>query len=214
MAPVLEYRPLASPENALGFRIAKNKVGWHNPSLELGSFLVLQYAHGLHETVDLPAQSLRESWKANDTYFRSEGALAQPPLACLPIYLITVGTGLDERLVYVGQTSSKSSRFIAGHKAITLLHAPDYEGQRKRLYRCCVVLLSDRKKEIPIEWVTPYEDGVAFLSAVEGMLIHWFQPELNVRLKKKPPSIKIGSVHIQNITGDGQGHRTRMTCIS
>ena len=203
MAPVLEYRPLASPSNARSFHIAKNNLGWHTPSLELGSFLVLQYVHGLHETVGLPAQSLRESWKANDTYFRSGGSSAQPPLACLPIYLIIVGTGPDERLVYVGQTSSKSSRFIAGHKAITLLHAPEYEGQQKRLYSCCVALLSDRKYEIPIEWVTPYEHGVALLSAVEGTLIHWFQPELNVRLKKRLPSIKIGSVHIQNVTGDG-----------
>ncbi|NTV94529.1 MAG: hypothetical protein HGA75_03830 [Thiobacillus sp.] len=203
MAPILEYRPLASPANAIGFRIAKTNVGWHKPSLELGSFLVLQYVHSLHETVGLPAQSLREAWEANDAYFRSGSTSAVPPLACLPIYLITVGAGSDERVVYVGQTSSKSSRFVAGHKAMTLLHAPEYEGMQKRLYRCCVVLLSDRKNEIPIEWVTPYEDGRALLSTVEGMLIHWFQPELNVKLKRKPPSIKIGSIHIQNVTGDG-----------
>lgn len=203
MVHIFEYRPLASPANAIGFQIAKTNIGWLKPSLELGSFLVLQYVHNLHETVGLPAQSLRDVWEENEAYFRSGCTSAKPPLACLPIYLITVGTGSDERVVYVGQTSSKSPRFVAGHKAITLLHAPEYEGMQKRLYRCCVVLLSVRKNEIPIEWVTPYDDGRVLLSVVEGMLIHCLQPELNVKLKRKPPSIKIGSIHIQNVTGDG-----------
>jgi len=201
LKPVLEYRPLESPANWIGFQIAKTNLTWHEPDLEIGSFLVVQYWHPLHEVTTLPAQDLHKSWCENDAYFRANDKSQKPPVACLPIYLISVGSGDKEQIVYVGQTSSRSSRFAAGHKAITLLHAPKFNGLRKRLYRCSIVLLSQRKNEIPIEWVTPYDEGKRLLSAVEGMLIHNFQPELNIRLKTKPPSTKIGCIHIQNISG-------------
>jgi hypothetical protein len=116
---MFEYRPLASPANWIGFHIAKSDNAWHLPNFELGSFLVLHSAHALHTSVGLPAQSLEESWRENDEYFRSGDRSKQPPLACFPIYLISVGHGVDEKVVYVGKTSSSSSRFPAGHHAIT-----------------------------------------------------------------------------------------------
>jgi hypothetical protein len=195
-----EYRPLASPANWISFQIAKTNRGWHLPNLEFGAFVVLHSSHALNETVDLPAQSLSRSWQENDLYFRANDRSNPPPLACLPIYLISVGDSLEERIVYVGKTTAKSSRFAAGHSAMTLLHAPRYEGQRKRLYRCCVVLLSDRKNEIPIEWITPYDAGKEMLSTIENILIFHFQPELNTQLKSRPAITSIGSIHIQNVT--------------
>lgn len=202
MTDKFEYRPLASPINWLGFKIAKSNQNWHQPNLELGAFLVIQSVHALHETIDLPAQSLRFSWEQNDKYFQKNDHALLAPLACLPIYLITIGDERDEELVYVGKTTSKSSRFVAGHAAITKLHAPCYEGKTKRLYRCCVVLISDQKREIPIEWITPYDEGVALLSAIENSLIYNFRPPLNVQLVNRRPSVEIGSIHIQNITNE------------
>lgn len=200
MTKTFEYHPLASPANWISFQIAKTNHAWHAPNLELGAFLVLHSIHGLHETVDLPSQSLNASWLENDRHFHANDRHAPSPLACMPIYLISVGSGKDERVVYVGKTTSSSSRFVAGHKAMTLLHAPRYGGLKKRLYRCCVVLLSDRKNEIPIEWITPYEAGKKMLSIFESLLIYHFQPELNTQLKSKPPQTSIGSIHIQNVT--------------
>src|SRR5699024_10868397 len=57
-----------------------------------------------------------------------EYQLKRPPTACYPIYFISVGNGKDERLVYIGKTSSKNHRFSGGHSAALKLHAPEYEG--------------------------------------------------------------------------------------
>jgi hypothetical protein len=195
-----EYRPLASPANWIGFKIAKTNSDWHSPNLEFGAFLVLHSVHALHETIDLPAQSLNESWFQNDRYFHATEKEALPPLACMPIYVITIGEGESEKVVYIGKTTSKSSRFMAGHKAMTRLHAPRYDGLKKRLYRCCVVLLSGRKNEIPLEWITPYPAAKEMLSTFENILIYNFQPELNTQLKNRAPVTTIGSIHIQNLT--------------
>ena len=199
MTKIFEYRPLESGANWRSFLLAKKNQAWHEPNLERGAFLVLHSLHALHDTVALPSQSLNKSWLENDQYFQANDRQASPPLACMPIYLISVGSGNNERIVYIGKTTSSSSRFIAGHKAMTLLHAPKYEGQTKRLYRCCIVFRSDRGDEIPIEWITPYEAGKKLLLTFESILIYHFQPELNKRLKNKLPQTLIGSIHIQNV---------------
>jgi hypothetical protein len=200
---MFEYRPLASPANWVGFQIAKTDKSWHLPHLEFGSFLVLHSAHALHATVDLPAQSLEESWRENDEFFRLGRKSSVPPLVCCPIYLITVGVDAEEKVVYVGKTSSGSSRFAAGHRAMTLLHHPRFEGSRKRLYKCCIVFISVHKKEIPIEWVTPLAGAKLALAIFENVLIYHFQPELNTQLKGRPPNTSLASVHIQNVSGEG-----------
>jgi hypothetical protein len=142
-----------------------------------------------------------ESWQENDSYFHAKDNSCSPPIACQPICLISVSDGAEEKVVYVGKTSSSFSRFAAGHRAMTLLHAPHFEGLNKKLYRCCIVLLSNRSREIPIEWITPYESGKKMLSLIESILIYHFQPELNTHFKKRTVKTSIGSIHIQNVTG-------------
>ncbi|WP_280149097.1 hypothetical protein [Bacillus safensis] len=105
--------------------------------------------------------------------------LKTPPTACYPIYFITVGDGIEERLVYVGKTSSKKHRFSGGHSAALKLHAPKYEGLSKHIYFGTVVFLDDKKNYMPLEFIQPFEDAKNLLSNLEAGLIYDLKPELN-----------------------------------
>lgn len=198
MAYELTYRPLE--QQNLFFQRAVKNSSLFTPDKEVGYFLVLQSTFALHETVGLPAQSLEDSWKINEAYIAST-QLDDAPLACYPIYLITVGDVDDETLVYIGKTSSNSSRFSSGHSAISKLHNPKYDGLSKRLYLCCVVFLNNGQT-IPIEWIKPYSKAEQLLKGFEANLIFWNQPELNTQHKVKEPIFEYGQVHAQNVTGD------------
>jgi len=101
------------------------------------------------------------------------------PTACYPIYFISVGDDTEERLVYVGKTSSKSHRFSGGHSAALKLHAPEYEGLSKHIYFGTVVYLDHKRKIMPLEFIQPYEDANNLLSNLEAGLIYNLKPELN-----------------------------------
>lgn len=195
----LTYRPLDKPFNKFNFNRTLEDPSLLIPDKEIGCFLVLQSSHALHETLELTAQSLETSWQANQKYI-SSGCPGKPPLACYPIYLITVGDGENERLVYIGKTSSKSSRFSSGHAALTKLHHPKYDGLSKRVYLCCVVFLKDGH-EIPIEWIKPFEFAENLLESFEANLIYWNKPELNTQHIKCEPLFEYGQVHAQNVSG-------------
>lgn len=199
MAFELTYRPLENGTNEIYFRRSLKDPSLLVPEKEIGCFLVLQSTYALHETIGLSAQSLDISWQANQNYIFSNYA-GEAPLGCYPIYLITVGDGENERLVYIGKTSSKSSRFSSGHSAITKLHHPKYDGLSKRVYLCCVVFLNNRNT-IPIEWVKPYTFAENLLSKFEANLIFWNKPELNTKHMKREPLFEYGQVHAQNVTG-------------
>lgn len=108
-----------------------------------------------------------------------EYQLKTPPNACYPIYFISVGDGTEERLVYVGKTSSKTHRFSGGHSAALKLHAPEYEGLSKHIYFGTVVLLDQEKNYMPLEFIQPLEDAKNLLSTIEAGLIYNLKPELN-----------------------------------
>lgn len=199
MAFELTYRPLEYPWNEIYFRRSLTDPSLLVPSKE-GCFLVLQSSCALHETIGLSAQSLDISWETNQKYL-SSNFTGDAPLACYPIYLITVGDDVNETLVYIGKTSSKSSRFSSGHSAITKLHHPKYSNLTKRIYLCCVVFLKDGK-EIPIEWIKPLAFAEKLLSEFEANLIFWKKPELNTQHMKSEPSFDYGVVHAQNVTGE------------
>ncbi|BCG61139.1 hypothetical protein [Paenibacillus sp. URB8-2] len=105
--------------------------------------------------------------------------LKTPPAACYPLYFISVGDGIDERLVYVGKTSSKTHRFAGGHSAGLKLHAPEYEGMSKHIYFGTVVFLDNNKNYMPLEFIQPFEDAKNLLSNLEAGLIFNLKPELN-----------------------------------
>ncbi|MCS0005377.1 GIY-YIG nuclease family protein, partial [Vibrio parahaemolyticus] len=203
MAYELTYRPLENPSSNFLFESALKQPELLEPEEGIGSFLVLQSVHALHETVYLPPQSLEQAWKANQEYIASK-CLTQPPLACYPIYLMTVGENKDERLVYIGKTSSKSSRFSAGHAAISKLHHPKYDGLTKRVYLCCAVFINKARGTFPIEWIQPYEKAELLLKSFEAYLIYWTKPELNTQHIATEPDFDFSPIQAQNITGHNE----------
>ncbi|MEI4769876.1 hypothetical protein WAX74_09500 [Psychrobacillus sp. FJAT-51614] len=108
-----------------------------------------------------------------------EYQLKTPPAACYPIYFISVGDGKDEKLVYVGKTSSRTHRFSGGHSAALKLHAPEYEGLSKHIYFGTVVFLDHEKNYMPLEFIQPFEDANSLLNTLEAGLIYNLKPELN-----------------------------------
>ncbi|MGJ5658863.1 hypothetical protein, partial [Morganella morganii] len=199
MAFELTYRPLEDGSNKIYLHRSLENPSLLIPEKEIGCFLVLQSSYALHETIGLSAQNLNISWQANQDYLSSNCA-GVAPLACYPIYLITVGDGENENLVYIGKISSKSSRFSSGHSAITKLHHPKYDKLSKRIYLCCVVFLKN-SQTIPIEWIKPFDFAEKLLSDFEANLIYWNKPELNTQHINKEPTFEYGQVHAQNVTG-------------
>lgn len=132
-------------------------------------------------------------------YIRRE--LEDPPSPCYSIYLITVGSGKDERLVYVGKTSSSRKRFAGGHLAALKLHDPKYSGLEKKIYFCCITFLTSLNEYVPLEWIHPLDKAEKYLSNVENGLIYTFQPELNTVSVKNNHSKLHSYIHIQNFSG-------------
>ncbi len=193
-----------------------------SPNLELGGFLGLTRMLKLHESADLPAISLRDSWQLHRNYVEQslilinsdepgwvdreeaeliEAELGPPPGACTPIYLITVRRNRSERVVYVGRTSASSRRFYGGHAAFLKLHYPRYRSFSKHLYLGCVMLLTD-DDYLPLEWIQPLSRALSILLDVEAQLIFEFKPELNSTQKRHYRAKLPITLHIQNFTGE------------
>lgn len=198
----------------------------NSPHHEYGCFLSLDEVFPVYKTATLEAESLSESWKRAHNYVKQAlriiGAtrpgwldneevdmilrkLGDPPPLCYPIYLISVAKrGSAERIVYIGKTSSKKSRFSGGHLALTKLHHPKYNGMTKRLYLGAIVLLSEDKDYLPLEWVKPFKDALGILKSIEAQLIYRFKPELNSHHIKNNNAGWIMSIHIQNFARETQ----------
>lgn len=189
---------------------------------EFGGFLGLDVSVPFYQIDEITAESLESSWRSTDQYVRRSlelitadnplwldrdevnmilSELGDPPLACYPIYLVTIGEGDKEKVVYIGKTSAKIARFGSGHRVATKLHAPKYEGLPKQLYQGCVTLLSDSKDYLPLEWIHPLSSAEAILRSVEAELIYNFQPELNTHHRKTCNATFPIVLHIQNFSG-------------
>ena len=116
------------------------------------------------------------------------------------IYFITIYNEHEEKLVYIGKTDSKKSRFSNGHLAALKLHNPIYNGYNKRVYFGTVMFLSDDKEYVPLEFISPYSRAERYLSEMEAYLIERLNPELNK--KKEPLHLleNLSSVLIQNFS--------------
>ena len=192
------------------------------PNKEFGGFVAIQRAIPIHESVELAAESLSSSWMKVDTYVKQaleiiradeaqwldsweseqiQEQLGPPPVNCLPIYLVSVGEGGSERLVYIGKTSSEQGRFRGGHTAFTKLHHPKFDGLKKTLYLAAIVLLSEEKDCLPLEWVKPLAKAEELLGSIEAQCIFVFRPELNTHHVSRDNSRWPTSLHIQNVTG-------------
>lgn len=106
-----------------------------------------------HEVVNMKWVSLKDSIKKTNEYLSKadklisglDGAwldgeeelmikedIGQPPLHCLPIYIITCEENNVEKIMYVGMTKS-TSRFSGGHTVATKLHNPIYNNKKKSI---------------------------------------------------------------------------------
>lgn len=171
----------------------------------------------LHAVADAHWQSLSETRRLTNEYLASAGQLidglwggsldneerdlilselGQPPEFCLPIYLITAGEGEQERVVYVGKTCS-ASRFRGGHAVALKLHHPEYEGLKKRVYRCSV-LLHIHDQYLAMEWVEPEQFSKRILDLIESVLIYVLQPALNTAKRRRAKLGRPVFVHLQN----------------
>ena len=106
----------------------------------------------------------------------------------------------EERLVYIGKTDSKKSRFANGHLAALKLHNPIYNGYDKRRYFGTVMFLSKTKEYVPLEFITPYNLAEQYLGEMEAFLIDRLNPELNSRSERVGELQDLSVVHIQNFS--------------
>jgi hypothetical protein len=222
MPRISQITPWLERRAALGGFLKINERQPHN---EFGGFLAIDVAQSIHTSVDLPGESLESSWKAIHDYVESalslikarsavdldkyeseliRKELGEPPTLCYPIYLITVAKDGQERLVYIGKSSTKNGRFKGGHAAITRLHDPKFDGHTKTIYLAAVVLLSDRHQCQPLEWIDPLENALAILASIEAQLIYEFKPELNTYLVDRNNAQWPVTIHIQNSSGYSQ----------
>lgn len=72
---------------------------------------------GIYEEQDYPNRIEFDS--DHENLYAIESELGRPPLACKPIYIMTVKKKDVEEVVYIGKTNSSSNRFGNGHAAIT-----------------------------------------------------------------------------------------------
>nr|WP_294866195.1 hypothetical protein [uncultured Pseudogulbenkiania sp.] len=181
--------------------------------------VALDEAVPLHSIAEAKWHSLAETRRATDAYLKQADALidglwggsldseehdlilstlGEPPPFCLPIYLVSVGQGNDEKVVYVGKTRS-STRFANGHRVGLKLHHPKYARLSKTVYRCSV-LLDVHDEYVALEWVEPEGLAEKILDCVESVLIHALQPELNVAKRCRPSLDMPMHIHVQNYT--------------
>lgn len=193
------------------------------PNLEYGAWIFLDIAVELYKANTIDTGYLKKSWNEHHEYIEQVCLLTgideengydldreekwwvlqeigEPPFGCYNIYFITIYNEHEEKLVYIGKTDSKKSRFSNGHLAALKLHNPIYNGYNKRVYFGTVMFLSDDKEYVPLEFISPYSRAERYLSEMEAYLIERLNPELNK--KKEPLHLleNLSSVLIQNFS--------------
>ena len=175
------------------------------PNLEYGAWISLDIAVELYKANTIDTGYLKKSWNEHHEYIEQ---------VCLLTGIdeengydldreekfITIYNEHEEKLVYIGKTDSKKSRFSNGHLAALKLHNPIYNGYNKRVYFGTVMFLSDDKEYVPLEFISPYSRAERYLSEMEAYLIERLNPELNK--KKEPLHLleNLSSVLIQNFS--------------
>lgn len=193
------------------------------PCLELGAFIGLDECCELYLANTIDTGNLYDSWRKNEEYIKKVCAitgtdeesgydldreekywilkkLGEPPVCCYNIYFITIYNEYEEKLVYIGKTDSKSSRFSNGHLVALKLHNPRYQKYYKRVYFGTIMFLSEEKEYIPLEFIRPYKDAAKYLAGMEGILIERLKPELNVKHEAFSDLEGLSVIHIQNFT--------------
>lgn len=201
----------------------QNFYGNLKPCLEMGAFVSLDVCCELYLANKVNTGNLCDSWMENKEYIekvceitRTDAEcgydldneekrwileeLGEPPTCCYNIYFIIIYNDQKEKLVYVGKTDAKTSRFSNGHLVALKLHDPRYKQYDKRVYFGTVMFLSDTKEYVPLEFITPFEEAKRYLGEMEAFLIDRLQPELNIKSEAIGELKDLGVVHIQNFS--------------
>jgi hypothetical protein len=196
----------------------------NSPCFELGAYIGLDEYVELYKANEFDSGNLQTSWSETREYIEQALAivnrdldnddfyldneekwyilkkLGEPPLCSYNIYIITIYNETEEKIVYIGKTDAKNSRFSNGHLAALKLHNPIYDKYKKRVYFGTLMFLDKKNNYLPLEYITPLEEAKRILGYSEAILIHYFKPELNVQMINIE-TIPITTVfHIQNFT--------------
>ena len=114
--------------------------------------------------------------------------------------LITIYNETEEKVVYIGKTDAKNSRFSNGILLALKLHNPIYDGYRKRVYFGTLMILDKKSNYLPLEYITPLEEAKKILGYSETILIHHFKPELNIQMVNIEIIPIKRVIYIQNFT--------------
>lgn len=205
----------------------RNFLQSNEPDFEMGAFIGIDEYIDLHRVHEFNSGNLECSWRETRDYIEKavgialydledvdEGEtfnldneakywiireLGEPPLASYNIYIITIYNDMEEKIVYIGKTDAKKSRFSNGHLAALKLHNPIYDNYKKRVYFGNIIFLDKNKDYVPLEYITPLEKAKKLLAFTEKILINHFKPELNTQnIDINDPISTI--FHIQNFT--------------
>lgn len=203
---------------------AANFLANNEPCFESGGFIALDLVTELYLADTIDTSYLYESWNKNRKYIQDVyefldarklkdilyldnedkysilEKLGEPPTCCYNLYFITIYNDHTEKLVYIGKTDSKTSRFANGHRAALKLHNPLYSEFKKRIYFGTLIFLSGDKNYIPLEFIDPFKKANKYLDDIEALLIEHFKPELNIKLEKRHYIEDLSVMHIQNLT--------------
>lgn len=219
----MKFQPLEPWIMGNGSITPENFYGKLKPDLKMGAYISLDKAVDLYLANTVDTGNLRDSWRLNKEYIEKVceitgvdeengydldneekrwilDELGEPPECCYNLYFITIYNETEEKLVYVGKTDSKKSRFVNGHLAALKLHHPMYNGYNKRIYFGTIMFLSEMKEYVPLEFITPYNLAEKYLGEMEAFLIDRLNPELNVKSEKIGELEELDVVHIQNFS--------------
>ena len=165
-----------------------------------GAGILLQECNPLHEADSIAWMGLNRARNETDEYLEKaailigglgggwldrderemiERELGQPPLPCLPIYMVSIKKDTEEQLVYIGLTEGEK-RFSNGHKVALSLHAPEFAGYTKHIYQCSIVLVQEKDEDyLSVEWLDPVLVASELIDSVESQLIFEFKPRFN-----------------------------------
>ncbi|MBP2658039.1 MAG: hypothetical protein H6Q69_1071 [Firmicutes bacterium] len=219
---VMKFQPLKPWIKGNGSVTPNNFYGNSKPCFEMGAFIALDIAVDLYFVNTVDTGNLFDSWHKNKELIEKACEIAnvsedngydldneekgwileelgEPPECCYNLYFITVYDDANERLVYIGKTDAKKSRFINGHLVALKLHNPKYNMLNKRVYFGTITFLSKENEYVPLEFITPYNEANNLLCEMEALLISHFVPELNVK-REHVDKLKDLIVHIQNFS--------------
>lgn len=179
----------------------------NEPHFELGAFIGIDEYVELYKANEFESGNLKTSWNQTRKYIQEAleivnvdldeisdvsldneekkrilDKLVEPPLCSYNIYFITVHNEVEEKIVYIGKTDVKNSRFSNGHLAALKLHNAIYNSYKKRVYFGTILFLDKEKNYLPLEYITPLNVAKKILSDTEAILISYFKPELNKQL--------------------------------